>query len=92
MKKERVIKLPRLIEGLNNSQRIRIIVDGVGIHTTVRGAFDLVFYRHREAVVRALHSLAVSRSIKEKTTGLATRFDIRQDDGFHSVDVQVDLI
>ena len=83
------MKQPRLIEGLNNSQRIRVIVDGVGIHTTVRGAFDLVFYRHREAVVKALRSLAVSRSTKENATGFATRFDIHQDDGFHSVDGRV---
>ena len=32
----------RLITGFNNSQRIRVIVDGVGFFTTVGGTADIM--------------------------------------------------
>jgi len=90
------MRMKRMIEGLDNGQKIRIIVDGVGIHTTVKGAFDLVFYHHRVAAVQALTSLALKRMLAfgcEKPTGFATAFEVRKDDGkLNRVDVQVDLL
>lgn len=96
------MRMKRMIDGLDNGQKIRVIVDGVGFHTTVKGAFDLVYYHHRVAAVQALTSLALNRTLafgREKPTGLATAYDVRkltgvtEDEGkLIRVDVQVDLL
>jgi|TARA_R110000868_G_scaffold116738_2_gene310467 hypothetical protein len=51
-----------LIEGFKNSQKIRVIVDGVGIYTTV-GATASIFAtsKHYAAVNLALQRLAFFR-------------------------------
>jgi len=91
------MRVKRMIDGLDNGQKIRVIVDGVGFHTTVKGAFDLVFYHHRVAAVQALTSLALQRILAmqghgQVTTSFATRYEVRKDDGkLIPVDVQVDL-
>lgn len=51
----------RLIEGFNNSQRIRVIVDGVGFYTTVGGTSDICTRKHRMAVQAALMNLSHDR-------------------------------
>lgn len=95
------MRMKRMIDGLDNGQKIRVIVDGVGFHTTVKGAFDLVYYHHRVAAVQALTSLALKRILAraEKPTGFATAYDVRKltgvtgDEGkLIRVDVQVDLL
>jgi len=96
------MRMKRLIDGLDNGQKIRVIVDGVGFHTTVKGAFDLVYYHHRVAAVQALTNLALKRTLAfgcEKPTGFATAYDVRkltgvtEDEGkLIRVDVQVDLL
>ena len=88
------MKTKQLIPGLHNSAKIRVIVDGVGFHTTIKGVGDLVYYRHRVAVIQALNALASSRKKATGTdipVGYSTRYEVWQDDKTHAVDVQVDL-
>lgn len=44
----------QIIQGLKNSQRIRVIVDGVGFITTVQDAVEMPFTEQRVAVWNAL--------------------------------------
>lgn len=84
----------QFVAGLNNSQPIRIICNGVGFHTTVAGAFDMCIYEQRLAVSSVLSSLGASRKMPgNQATGLATRIDCYTADGQRvAVDVQVDLV
>ena len=84
----------QLIPGLSNNQKIRLIVDGVAFHTVVKGVSDLAYYRHRLAAIQALVALVSSRrnnTDKDLPVGYATRYEIWQDNGYQSVDIQVDL-
>jgi hypothetical protein len=84
----------QFVAGLNNSQPIRVICNGVGFYTTVAGAFDMCIYEQRLAVSSVLNSLGASRKMPgNQATGLATRIDCYTSDGRRvAVDVQVDLI
>ncbi len=84
----------QFVAGLNNSQPIRVICNGVGFHTTVAGAFDMCMYEQRIAVTSVLSSLGASRKMPgNQSTGLATRINCYTADGRHvDVDVQVDLV
>ena len=78
-----------VVKGFKNSQKIRIIVNGVGLYTTV-GDSDSIFSTtyHRQAVQQTLHLLA-----QEKCGGIGhtvTVYDHRLDR--QSVQVQVDLL
>lgn len=53
----------RLIEGFNNSQRIRVIVDGVGFYTTVGNTENICTRKHRMAVQTALMNLSYDRQM-----------------------------
>jgi len=78
----------RIIEGLNNSQKIRVIVNGVGFYTTVEGMTHMCFTEQRVAVWNALTYIAT-----EKITGYAYRSTFYNDKMERtSVDVQVDLV
>jgi hypothetical protein len=48
------MKRKQIIQGLKNSQRIRVIVDGVGFITTVQDAIEMPFTDQRAAVWNAL--------------------------------------
>jgi hypothetical protein len=78
-----------IVNGFKNSQKIRVILDGVGIYMTVKDT-DHIFatIKHREVVMCALHMMA-----KDKITGYVDRF-IHYDDNMNKVDVdvQVDLL
>ena len=78
-----------IVAGLKNSQKIRVILDGVGIYMTVKDT-DHMFAttKHREAVMCTLHLLA-----KDKVTGMGHR-TTHYDDNMKrfEVDVQVDLL
>jgi len=78
-----------IVTGLKNSQKIRVIIDGVGIYMTVKDT-DHIFAttKHREAVMFTLHLIA-----KEKITGMGHR-TTHYDDHMNcaQVDVQVDLL
>ena len=84
------MRQPRLIAGLNNSQKIRVIVDGVGFYTTVAGTSDILTRKHRMAVQTALMNLA-----NKGVIGFA--FDYKYYEGTTDnnacmVPVQVDLV
>ena len=76
------MRTKRLYSGLNNSQKIRVILNGVHIYTTV-GSTTSMFgvTSQRIAVDAAL--VAISDSIND-ITGIATRVG--------DVDVQVDIL
>jgi hypothetical protein len=78
----------RLIMGLNNSQKIRVILDGVGFSTTVQDVDNMPFVSQRMAVHGVLMSLGVSGD-----KGLATTQYVYGDRGVREeYQVQVDLI
>ena len=89
------MRTKRYIDGLNNSQKIRVIVNGVGFHTTVAGAFDMVFTSQQNAVTMALVSLGLSQGnpFKDPVTGIARTYTV-YGEGAKKVDVevQVDLL
>ena len=58
----------RVITGLNNSQKIRVIVNGVGFYTTVLGMTEMCFTEQRVAVWCALERIA-----REGIRGCASR-------------------
>ena len=78
-----------VIKGLKNSQKIRVIIDGVGLYITV-GDTDSIFSTtsHRSAVQHTLH-----RMVQENCGGISHTvavYDSRLNRA--SVEVQVDLI
>jgi hypothetical protein len=78
----------RIIAGLNNSQRVRVIVNGVGFYTTVKGMTEMCFTEQRVAVWTALERIA-----REGIGGLASRtsvYDSRMQK--MDIDFQVDLV
>lgn len=79
----------RIIPGLKNSQKIRVILNGVGIYMTIKDT-DSVFAttQHREAVMSTLAVIA-----KEKVTGFGHRvkhYDSAMTANY--IDCQVDLM
>lgn len=89
------MRTKRWIQGLDNSQKIRVICNGVGFHTTVKGAFDMCIHSQRVAVTSALSSLGCDQSLPEgqRPTGFATRVQCFDHEGKQvHVDVQVDLV
>lgn len=78
----------QLIPGFNNSQKIRIIIDGVGIYTTV-GALDTMFHTitHRQSAMAAAMALANSRA----GTGAADSATVGLGGTFFNKQVQIDL-
>jgi len=84
------MRTQRLIDGLNNSQKIRVIVDGVGFFTTVGGTSDIMTRKHRMAVQTALMNLAYGGG-----TGFGFNYQYYEgttDNNASLVPVQVDLI
>ena len=83
----------RLIQGLNNSQKIRFIVDGVGMYCRISDVENFATYSAQQAVITALQNLQAQRELaftmcKRQPTGWGTNsiFAGRQ----HNV--QVDLL
>lgn len=83
------MRTKQIIKGLKNSQRIRVILDGIGFYTTVQGATELPFTNQRTAAWCALEGLA-----KEKnSTCFGTQVSVYNYKMQRSViDVQVDLV
>ena len=89
------MRTKRYVTGLDNSQKIRVICDGVGFYTTVKGAFDMCFHSQRVAVTSVLSSLGCNQYLPEgqRPTGHATRIKCFDHEGKEVyVDVQVDLV
>ena len=78
----------RIIEGLNNSQKIRVIVNGVGFYTTILGMTQMCFTDQRVAVWTALERIA-----REQIKGFAGRTAVYNDKMQKTeIDYQVDLV
>lgn len=84
----------QIIQGMNNSQKIRFIVNGFGMYCKVSDIESFATTSHRVAVFSALQSLQCSRELakscgkKEIPTGFGTRSMFQGVD----IDVQVDLV
>ena len=89
------MRTPRLIDGLNNSQKIRVIVNDVGFYTTIAGTSDICTRNHRLAVQTALMNLSYDRRMAEvrgtdTPVGFGFNYQVPNEDVM--VPVQVDLI
>lgn len=84
--------MKQLYKGIKNSQKIRVIVNGVGFHTTVKGTMDIVYTDHSAAVAVALSKISESRVQGYSSIGFGTRvvsYDSRMNRT--ETDVQVDI-
>lgn len=81
----------QIIKGIKNSQRIRVIVNGVGFLTTVKDTLDgMCFTEQRIAVWAALERIARE---KGKITGFTYRSRYYDNQGqLKENDVQVDIL
>ena len=78
----------QIIPGLKNSQRIRVIVNGVGFYTTVQGVTEMVFSEQRVIVYNALELIG-----REKIQGYGGQnrvYDSKMN--VVTFDVQVNLL
>ena len=80
------------ITGLNNSQRIRVIVNNVGFITTVKDALSGPFNTQTNAMHSALMSLSHAKQ-QDNASGISRTFKV-YDNKMRSVefDIQIDLI
>ena len=84
----------RLVVGLKNSQKIRVIVNGVAFHTTVQGALEgMSFVDQRLAVSHVLTELGLGQfNHTDKPMGIAKPVRVFNHKNERvTVDVQVDL-
>ena len=87
------MKTKQVIAGLNNNQKIRIMVDGFGMYMQVKNIDSICTTTHRCGVWQALVLLVNAIQKDPSTTGFGSRIIVY--DGKMvpvSVDVQVDLI
>jgi hypothetical protein len=80
------------ITGLNNNQRIRVIVNSIGFITTVKDSLSGPFNTQTNAMHSALMSLSYAKQ-KDNASGIGRRFKV-YDHKMKSVefDIQIDLI
>jgi hypothetical protein len=82
------MRAKRLIQGLNNSQKIRVIIDGVGFVTTVKDVDNMPFVSQRVAVHSVLMSIGT-----QGLQGLATTQRVYSErQTTEEYQVQVDLV
>jgi hypothetical protein len=85
----------RLVVGLKNSQKIRVIVNGVAFHTTVQGAMEgMSFVDQRLAVSHVLTELGLGQfNHTDRPMGIAKPVRVYNHKNERvTVDVQVDLV
>ena len=85
----------RLVVGLKNSQKIRVIVNGVAFHTTVQGALEgMSFVDQRLAVSHVLTELGLGQfNHTDNPMGIAKPVRVFNHKNERvTVDVQVDLV
>jgi len=78
----------QIIPGLKNSQRIRVILNGIGFYTTVQGVTEMVFSEQRVIVCNALELIG-----REKIQGYGGQnrvYDSKMN--VVTFDVQVNLL
>lgn len=95
------MRTKEVIKGLKNSQKIRVIVDGVGIYMTV-GEVESKFATtaHYQATKQVLETLAKDRAEGKRlhgwsgvTSGMATSVTVYVPSvGSRNIDVQVDIL
>jgi len=84
----------QIVSGMNNSQKIRFIVNGFGMYCKVSDIENFATSSHRVAVISALQHLQCDRDLYKSTgrkdipTGFGTRSNFQGVD----IDVQVDLV
>jgi hypothetical protein len=84
-----------LVVGLNNSQKIRVICNGVAFHTTVQGALEgMSFVDQRLAVSHVLTELGLGQFNNTNVpTGIGKPVRVYNHKNERvTVDVQVDLL
>jgi hypothetical protein len=84
-----------LVVGLKNSQKIRVIVNGVAFHTTVQGALEgMTFVDQRLAVSHVLTELGLGQfNHTDKPLGIAKPVRVYNHRNERvTIDVQVDLV
>ena len=85
----------RLVVGLKNSQKIRVIVNGVAFHTTVQGALEgMTFVDQRLAVSHVLTELGLGQfNHTDKPLGIAKPVRVYNHKNERvTIAVQVDLV
>lgn len=85
----------RLVVGLKNSQKIRVIVNGVAFHTTVQGALEgMTFVDQRLAVSHVLTELGMGQfNHTDRPMGIAKPVRVYNHRNERvTIDVQVDLV
>ena len=85
----------RLVVGLKNSQKIRVIVNGVAFHTTVKGALEgMSFVDQRLAVSHVLTELGLGQfNLTDRPLGIAKPVRVYNHRNERvTIDVQVDLV
>ena len=84
----------QIVSGMNNSQKIRFMVNGFGMYCKVSDIENFATTSHRVAVISALQHLQCDRALstslgkKQLPTGFGTRSTFQGVD----IDVQVDLV
>ena len=87
------MRVRQVIKGLNNSQKIRVILNGVGFQTTVEGMTNMCFTHQRLAVWNALQHIADMKDTAQPISGYASRSKFyNEKDELVDVDYQVDLL
>jgi hypothetical protein len=82
------MRTKQLIQGLNNSQKIRVIIDGIGFVTTVKDVESMPFVSQRIAVHSVLLSIGTQGMSGLATTQCVyTEHQVREE-----YQIQVDLI
>lgn len=85
----------KLVVGLNNSQKIRVVCNGVAFHTTVQGALEgMSFVDQRLAVSHVLTELGLGQlGMGELATSIGKPVRVYNHKNERvTVDVQVDLV
>jgi hypothetical protein len=75
-----------IIEGFKNSQKIRVVINGIIVFTTIRDAAYNLFgqLEQRAATLEAIDEIRRRRSFGANMVGFSGRF--------RNIDIQVDLI
>lgn len=87
------MRVQRLVSGLNNSQKIRFMIDGFGMYCKVVDIENFATSSHRVAVFMALQNLQASRELAfSKCQPQPTGFGFNGTFQGVKHDVQVDLV
>ena len=88
------MRTQQIVTGMNNSQKIRFIIDGFGMYCKVSDIENFATSSHRVAVISALQHLQCDRDLYKSTgrkdipTGYGTRSNFQGVDH----DVQVNIV